>query len=84
MWPRALVVFLLILCEVWFCSLVTVQCFLLVHQIPTYFAGKLKDCASLQFLKSKADLEYIEKRLKLDFINNIAENGSHAEMVTQL
>lgn len=35
-------------------------------------------------MKSKADLEYIEKRLKLDFINNIAENGSHAEMVTQL
>ncbi|KAA8586361.1 hypothetical protein FQN60_000197 [Etheostoma spectabile] len=31
------------------------------------------------FLKSEADLEYIEKRLKLDFINNAAENGCPAE-----
>ncbi|XP_035864729.1 spindle and kinetochore-associated protein 2 isoform X2 [Sander lucioperca] len=31
------------------------------------------------FLKSEADLEYIEKRLKLDFINNTAENGCPAE-----
>lgn len=31
------------------------------------------------FLKSEADLEYIEKRLKLDFINNTAENGRPAE-----
>ncbi|TKS83033.1 Spindle and kinetochore-associated protein 2 [Collichthys lucidus] len=33
----------------------------------------------LQFLKSEADLEYIEKRLKLDFINSAAENGCPAE-----
>ncbi|XP_044078410.1 spindle and kinetochore-associated protein 2 isoform X2 [Siniperca chuatsi] len=33
----------------------------------------------ITFLKSEADLEYIEKRLKLDFINNTAENGSPAE-----
>ncbi|XP_029304618.1 SKA complex subunit 2 isoform X2 [Cottoperca gobio] len=31
------------------------------------------------FLKSEADLEYIEKRLKLDFINKAAENGCPAE-----
>ncbi|XP_040007272.1 spindle and kinetochore-associated protein 2 [Xiphias gladius] len=31
------------------------------------------------FLKSEADLEYIEKRLKLDFINSSAENGCPAE-----
>ncbi|KAM9348687.1 SKA complex subunit 2 [Symphorus nematophorus] len=31
------------------------------------------------FVKSEADLEYIEKRLKLDFINNTAENGCPAE-----
>ncbi|XP_076606378.1 SKA complex subunit 2 [Chaetodon auriga] len=31
------------------------------------------------FLKSEADLEYIEKRLKLDFINNTAENGCPTE-----
>uniref|UniRef100_A0A8C4IQQ4 Protein FAM33A n=1 Tax=Dicentrarchus labrax TaxID=13489 RepID=A0A8C4IQQ4_DICLA len=31
------------------------------------------------FLKSEADLEYIEKRLKLDFINSTAENGCPAE-----
>lgn len=43
----------------------------------------IKVYASLQFLKSKADLEYIEKRLKLDFINDIAENGSHAQAVTK-
>lgn len=34
---------------------------------------------SLQFLKSEADLDYIEKRLKLDFINIAAENGRPAE-----
>lgn len=37
----------------------------------------------MQFLKSKADLEYIEKRLKLDFINVTAENGCHTEMVNE-
>ncbi|XP_070839604.1 SKA complex subunit 2 [Chaetodon trifascialis] len=31
------------------------------------------------FLKSEADLEYIEKRLKLDFINSTAENGCPTE-----
>ncbi|XP_070700163.1 SKA complex subunit 2 [Pempheris klunzingeri] len=31
------------------------------------------------FLKSEADLEYIEKRLKLDFINSTAENGCPGE-----
>uniref|UniRef100_A0A3Q3FAP8 Protein FAM33A n=1 Tax=Labrus bergylta TaxID=56723 RepID=A0A3Q3FAP8_9LABR len=31
------------------------------------------------FVKSEADLEYIEKRLKLDFINRPAETGSTAE-----
>ncbi|KAM4545553.1 SKA complex subunit 2 [Odontesthes bonariensis] len=31
------------------------------------------------FLKSEADLEYIERRLRLDFINNTAENGCSAE-----
>ncbi|XP_038565262.1 spindle and kinetochore-associated protein 2-like isoform X2 [Micropterus salmoides] len=31
------------------------------------------------FLKSEADLEYIEKRLKLDFINNAAENRCPTE-----
>uniref|UniRef100_A0A3Q3RLP3 Protein FAM33A n=1 Tax=Mastacembelus armatus TaxID=205130 RepID=A0A3Q3RLP3_9TELE len=29
--------------------------------------------------KSEADLEYIEKRLKLDFINNTTENGCSVE-----
>uniref|UniRef100_A0A3Q3JYR0 Protein FAM33A n=1 Tax=Monopterus albus TaxID=43700 RepID=A0A3Q3JYR0_MONAL len=29
--------------------------------------------------RSEADLEYIEKRLKLDFINNTAENGGPPE-----
>ncbi|KAI3373384.1 hypothetical protein L3Q82_021934 [Scortum barcoo] len=37
------------------------------------------NCNQLQFLKSEADLEYIEKRLKLDFINNTAETGCPAE-----
>lgn len=31
------------------------------------------------FLKSEADMEYIEKRLKLDFIKNAAEDGCPAE-----
>uniref|UniRef100_A0A8C7ZQ45 Protein FAM33A n=1 Tax=Oryzias sinensis TaxID=183150 RepID=A0A8C7ZQ45_9TELE len=31
------------------------------------------------FQKSEADLDYIERRLKLDFINSTAENGSSAE-----
>ncbi|XP_074466931.1 SKA complex subunit 2 [Sebastes fasciatus] len=31
------------------------------------------------FLKSEADLEYIEKRLKLDFYKKAAENGSPSE-----
>ncbi|CAI5644541.1 SKA complex subunit 2 isoform X2 [Oreochromis niloticus] len=31
------------------------------------------------FLKAEADLDYIEKRLKLDFINSSAENGCPAE-----
>ncbi|XP_029923957.1 TIP41-like protein isoform X3 [Myripristis murdjan] len=31
------------------------------------------------FQKSEADLDYIEKRLKLDFANNAAENGSAPE-----
>ncbi|KAF6725706.1 60S ribosomal protein L23a [Oryzias melastigma] len=34
---------------------------------------------SSQFQKSEADLDYIERRLKLDFINSTAENGSSAE-----
>uniref|UniRef100_A0A8D2ZNI2 Protein FAM33A n=1 Tax=Scophthalmus maximus TaxID=52904 RepID=A0A8D2ZNI2_SCOMX len=34
---------------------------------------------SLQFMKSEADLEYIGKRLKLDFINSTAENGCPTE-----
>ncbi|CAG5870166.1 SKA complex subunit 2 [Menidia menidia] len=31
------------------------------------------------FLKSEADLEYTERRLRLDFINSTAENGYSAE-----
>ncbi|XP_004076434.2 SKA complex subunit 2 isoform X2 [Oryzias latipes] len=31
------------------------------------------------FQKSEADLDYLERRLKLDFINSTAENGSSAE-----
>uniref|UniRef100_A0A3Q0T339 Protein FAM33A n=1 Tax=Amphilophus citrinellus TaxID=61819 RepID=A0A3Q0T339_AMPCI len=31
------------------------------------------------FLKAEADLDYIEKRMKLDFITNAAENGCPAE-----
>lgn len=31
------------------------------------------------FLKSEADLEYIERRLKLDFINSASEIGCTAE-----
>ncbi|XP_068456825.1 spindle and kinetochore-associated protein 2 [Clinocottus analis] len=31
------------------------------------------------FLKSEADLEYIERRLKLDFIKGVGENGCPAE-----
>ncbi|XP_035770704.1 spindle and kinetochore-associated protein 2 [Neolamprologus brichardi] len=34
------------------------------------------------FLKAEADLDYIEKRLKLDFINSSAENGCPAEVGT--
>nr|XP_020477390.1 spindle and kinetochore-associated protein 2 [Monopterus albus] len=37
------------------------------------------DKLEAMFLKSEADLEYIEKRLKLDFINNTAENGGPPE-----
>ncbi|XP_019962188.1 SKA complex subunit 2 isoform X1 [Paralichthys olivaceus] len=37
------------------------------------------DKLEAMFLKSEADLEYIEKRLKLDFINRTAENGCSAE-----
>ncbi|XP_060942328.1 spindle and kinetochore-associated protein 2 isoform X2 [Limanda limanda] len=37
------------------------------------------DKLEAMFLRSEADLEYIEKRLKLDFINRTAENGSSAE-----
>lgn len=37
----------------------------------------------MQFLKSEADLEYIERRLKLDFIST-AENGCPAEVITEL
>ncbi|XP_071317592.1 SKA complex subunit 2 [Trachinotus anak] len=37
------------------------------------------DKLEAMFLKSEADLEYIEKRLRLDFINSTAENGSPAE-----
>lgn len=44
---------------------------------------KAQRCLSLQFLKSKADLEYIEKRLKLDFINMTAETGCQTEMVNE-
>uniref|UniRef100_A0A672Z573 Protein FAM33A n=1 Tax=Sphaeramia orbicularis TaxID=375764 RepID=A0A672Z573_9TELE len=33
----------------------------------------------LLFQKSEADLEYIEKRLKLDFISKVAENGCPEE-----
>ncbi|MEQ2280701.1 hypothetical protein AMECASPLE_022653 [Ameca splendens] len=35
-----------------------------------------------RFLKSEADLEYIERRLKLDFINSAAVSGCSAEVVT--
>ncbi|KAM4546485.1 SKA complex subunit 2 [Fundulus diaphanus] len=31
------------------------------------------------FLKSEADLEYIQRRLKLDFINSAAKSGCPAE-----
>uniref|UniRef100_A0A096LZW4 Protein FAM33A n=1 Tax=Poecilia formosa TaxID=48698 RepID=A0A096LZW4_POEFO len=34
---------------------------------------------SFQFLKSEADLEYIERRLKLDFINGASARGSFAK-----
>ncbi|XP_010784378.1 SKA complex subunit 2 [Notothenia coriiceps] len=37
------------------------------------------DKLEAMFLKSEADLEYIEKRLKLDFINNASENGCPAK-----
>ncbi|XP_023260595.1 spindle and kinetochore-associated protein 2 [Seriola lalandi dorsalis] len=37
------------------------------------------DKLEAMFLKSEADLEYIEKRLRLDFINSTAESGSPAE-----
>ncbi|XP_058483392.1 spindle and kinetochore-associated protein 2 [Solea solea] len=37
------------------------------------------DKLEVMFQKSQADLEYIEKRLKLDFINSTAENGASAE-----
>ncbi|XP_070773226.1 TIP41-like protein isoform X1 [Enoplosus armatus] len=43
------------------------------------FSTRESKIAELKFLKSEADLEYIEKRLKLDFINNTAENGCPAE-----
>ncbi|KAM9385259.1 SKA complex subunit 2 isoform 2-T2 [Pholidichthys leucotaenia] len=37
------------------------------------------DKLEAMFLKSEADLEYIEKRLKLDFMNSTAENGCPAK-----
>ncbi|XP_033970080.1 spindle and kinetochore-associated protein 2 [Trematomus bernacchii] len=37
------------------------------------------DKLEAMFLKSEADLEYIEKRLKLDFINNTLQNGCPAK-----
>ncbi|XP_026183758.1 SKA complex subunit 2 isoform X2 [Mastacembelus armatus] len=37
------------------------------------------DKLEAMFQKSEADLEYIEKRLKLDFINNTTENGCSVE-----
>ncbi|XP_051242413.1 TIP41-like protein isoform X2 [Dicentrarchus labrax] len=43
------------------------------------FSTRESKIAELKFLKSEADLEYIEKRLKLDFINSTAENGCPAE-----
>ncbi|XP_040908120.1 TIP41-like protein isoform X2 [Toxotes jaculatrix] len=43
------------------------------------FSTRESKIAELKFQKSEADLEYIEKRLKLDFINNAAENGCPAE-----
>uniref|UniRef100_A0A3P9PS58 Ska2 N-terminal domain-containing protein n=1 Tax=Poecilia reticulata TaxID=8081 RepID=A0A3P9PS58_POERE len=35
--------------------------------------------SKFSFLKSEADLEYIERRLKLDFINDASERGSFAK-----
>ncbi|XP_067350707.1 spindle and kinetochore-associated protein 2 isoform X4 [Channa argus] len=37
------------------------------------------DKLEAMFLKSEADLEYIEKRLKLDFLNQHAVNGCPAK-----
>ncbi|XP_056140977.1 spindle and kinetochore-associated protein 2 [Lampris incognitus] len=37
------------------------------------------DKLEAMFQKSEADLVYIEKRLKLEFVTNATENGSHAE-----
>ncbi|XP_014894636.1 SKA complex subunit 2 isoform X1 [Poecilia latipinna] len=38
-----------------------------------------RQLTSLRFLKSEADLEYIERRLKLDFINGASARGSFAK-----
>ncbi|XP_054586464.1 TIP41-like protein isoform X2 [Nothobranchius furzeri] len=43
------------------------------------FSTRESKVAELKFLKSEADLEYIERRLKLDFINGEAANGCSTE-----
>ncbi|XP_032431782.1 TIP41-like protein isoform X6 [Xiphophorus hellerii] len=43
------------------------------------FSTRENTITELKFLKSEADLEYIERRLKLDFINGASESGSFAK-----
>uniref|UniRef100_UPI0037E8DA60 TIP41-like protein isoform X2 n=1 Tax=Semicossyphus pulcher TaxID=241346 RepID=UPI0037E8DA60 len=43
------------------------------------FSTRESRITELKFVKSEADLEYIEKRLKLDFINRPAEGGAAEE-----
>lgn len=49
--------------------------------VQVFFFMETSKTLSVQFQKSQADLEYMEKRLRLDFINTTAENGCAAEVI---
>ncbi|XP_024117020.1 spindle and kinetochore-associated protein 2 [Oryzias melastigma] len=49
------------------------------YQIKLFNMETTVEKLEAMFQKSEADLDYIERRLKLDFINSTAENGSSAE-----
>ncbi|KAM3842824.1 SKA complex subunit 2 [Diretmus argenteus] len=54
----------------------TFLCFVAEERIQRELDGATRN---EKYQKSEADLEYLEKRLKLDFVNSATENGSAAE-----